>query len=245
MSQSRALVDALKRCLKSRGMSYRRLGEELGLSEPTIKRQFSRGDFTLARLERICGAVGIDFYELARMSRGGTDESDTLSDSQEQALARDPKLFTCFYLLLSGLSASRILRDYRYEEPELTRSLVQLDRLRLIELLPGNRVKLLTRRNVRWMRDGKLSRRYESEIKREFLEADFNGPFERARLLTGYVSKSSLKALSGKIDKLIGEFLELSDTDEAVSAESGEKIWMLVAYRPWVFSVVSRLRRSP
>jgi transcriptional regulator with XRE-family HTH domain len=65
------LVEALKKTLRARGVTYRQLAGKLGLSEPTIKRMFSRGTFTLARIEQMLRALDLDLYEVARMSRAG------------------------------------------------------------------------------------------------------------------------------------------------------------------------------
>jgi len=45
------LVDALKRLLKAHDVTYARVAAGLGLSEASVKRMFSRRDFTLQRLE--------------------------------------------------------------------------------------------------------------------------------------------------------------------------------------------------
>ena len=49
-----ALVDALKRALKSRGITYSALAARLGLSEAGVKRMFSKHDFTLQRMDDVC-----------------------------------------------------------------------------------------------------------------------------------------------------------------------------------------------
>jgi len=67
--QTAALIEALKKLLKARGSTYRDLGQTLGLSEPSIKRLFSQRTFTLQRLEQVCAALEIDFYELAKLAR--------------------------------------------------------------------------------------------------------------------------------------------------------------------------------
>src|SRR5438067_8076083 len=63
------LTAALKRCLRSRGMTYAELGKQLRLSEASVKRVFSARSFTLKRMEAICGVLGLDFYELAPLPR--------------------------------------------------------------------------------------------------------------------------------------------------------------------------------
>jgi DNA-binding Xre family transcriptional regulator len=66
MAQSAALVEVLKRELRARGVKYADLARHLRLSEASVKRMFSRHDFTLSRLDEICRCAKIDFSELAR-----------------------------------------------------------------------------------------------------------------------------------------------------------------------------------
>ena len=49
-----ALVEALKRTLKAKGLTYADVAGAIALSEASVKRMFARGDFTLQRLEEIC-----------------------------------------------------------------------------------------------------------------------------------------------------------------------------------------------
>ena len=59
MIRSAAVVDAIRAVLRERRMTYRDLAQALGLSEPTIKRDLGRGDFSLLRLDRICDVLDI------------------------------------------------------------------------------------------------------------------------------------------------------------------------------------------
>jgi DNA-binding Xre family transcriptional regulator len=61
-----ALVEALKRMLRARDVTYGQVAQVLGLSEASIKRMFARQDLTLQRLEQVCRAAGIEFDELVR-----------------------------------------------------------------------------------------------------------------------------------------------------------------------------------
>ncbi len=54
MTQAAALIEALKRTLKARKMTYGQVAKGLRMSEASVKRMFSRTHFTLERLDRIC-----------------------------------------------------------------------------------------------------------------------------------------------------------------------------------------------
>ena len=66
MAHSGALVEVLKRELRSRGVTYAQVARKLGLSEASVKRMFSRREFTLKRLDQVCQLTHSDFSDLAR-----------------------------------------------------------------------------------------------------------------------------------------------------------------------------------
>src|ERR671927_1909655 len=108
MALKSRLVEALKVCLRARGMTYGMLAAKLGVSEPTVKRMFSRGAFTLARIEQILEAIELDLQELARLARDGAPGPAELTPEQEQALARDERLFSVFWLIQNEWSFAEI-----------------------------------------------------------------------------------------------------------------------------------------
>src|SRR3546814_14100343 len=101
MAERDQLQRALKQVLKLRGRRYADLARGLGVSEPTVKRMLSTGRIDLARLERICGLLDIDLFELVRLARGARAEREHLEPVQEEALAADPRLLLVFHLLRS------------------------------------------------------------------------------------------------------------------------------------------------
>ena len=245
MEQTNRLIETLKKVIKSRGLTYKDLAKSLKLSEANLKRAFSKQTFTLQRLESICRILEIDFYELAKQAKGHVqDVLDSLTLEQEKALAENTALFSIFYLILSGMSLKQIENDYDFQG-KTQQLLLKLDRLKMIELHPHGRIKLLIATNVRWLPRGPLNEKYESVIKQEFLSAPFNGKNEKLRLLSGVFSENTLKLMTLKIDRLLGEFLELSETEVRShgNSQKGTRQWLLLAYRPWFFSVTSKFEK--
>src|SRR6185369_9056719 len=87
-----ALVEALKRMLKGRAMTYARIAAGLGLSEASVKRMFSRRDFTLQRLEDICRVTGIELGDLTREAAAEDSGMRHLTAEQEREIVSDPTL---------------------------------------------------------------------------------------------------------------------------------------------------------
>ena len=63
MTDTAAVLTALKRALKARGMIYQDVARGLGLSEASVKRLFSRRGFTLERPERVCALMDLSLSD--------------------------------------------------------------------------------------------------------------------------------------------------------------------------------------
>jgi len=243
MSQTERLTAALKQCLRAKGITYADLASELGLSEASVKRIFSKGDLSLERLEAACRKAEIDFYDLARLARGRGAASEELSAEQEQALARDPQLLTLLHLLLNDWTFEEILAEYALSEPELVRMLVRLDRLRVIELAPGNRVRLRCPKSLAWRPGGAVWAMHERRVLEEFFGAEFADARAHRRFEVRELSPASLAVLHRRLDKLAAEFNELAEMDSVLRPSERVSVGVVAACRPWTFSISSALRR--
>ena len=242
MTQTAQIKAALKQVLKTRGITYAGLGRRIGLSETSVKRLFSQGTFTLRRLDEICAALETDLFDLARLGRSRTETVSELSLEQETALAGDPKLLTLFHLLLNEWPFSEIVREYEISEAEGIRLLAKLDRLKLIQLGPKNRAKLLVPKNIAWRRGGPVRKVFEDRVLREFFGSAFDGENELLRFELMELSPASQAVMQRKLQRLAGEFMELVEID--ASLPERRSTGLVVAIRPVVLSLASQLRRK-
>ncbi|MDP5143549.1 helix-turn-helix transcriptional regulator [Rheinheimera baltica] len=239
MNQTSQLITALKRSLKTKGMSYRQLAEQLQLSEASVKRIFAQQNFTLSRLEQICRVLDTNLYELAKSSTLAKNSLPRqLSMPQEQALADDPTLLTYLYLLLNGWQFEDINSQYQLDELKGIRLLATLDRLKLIELQPHNKVRLLVARDIQWRLNGPVRRRYEQQIKMMFIDNSFTAPEHWLRLETAELSSASISILQRRLNQLSEQFAELAELDMTTGPADKKGVGLLVALRPWVFDMV-------
>lgn len=243
MNQTGQLIDTLKKCLKAKGMTYRQVGRELNLSEASIKRLFSEKTFSVRRLEGICNLLDLNLYELTRLSLNAETGPSELSLRQESALAENPKLIVFFYLLLNGRDPHSIVRDYRISEDESLQFLLELDRLKLVELHPDNKVRLLTQKNIAWRKNGPVVKIHEVRIKKEFLKASFDQADERLRFETGKLSDRSHSLMLKKIGNLFKEYYDLTEIDKTLPPDQSRNTGLLIAFRPWVYSLIDSFKR--
>lgn len=244
MNLTRQITVALKKHLKQKGITYAQLAAHLHLSEASVKRLFSESSFTVKRLEAVCQLLELDFYELAKLARGQSELTAELAEPQEAALAANPKLLSVFYLLLNHWQPEEVQRQFEIGAAELVKLLAQLDHLKLIELHPNNRVKLLTHTTLQWRVGGPIRQRYQAQVMEEFLQGDFKAGNESLRFETRELSPASMAVLQRKLTRLAQEYAELAEIDASLPPGERQGVALLLAARPWVFSLISQLKRK-
>jgi transcriptional regulator with XRE-family HTH domain len=243
MSLTLELVSALKRLLKTQGMTYAQLAQRLELSEATVKRMFSRKSLNVRRLEEICDVLGVGLIELAEHARARGEPLTELTAEQEEALLKEPALLLALYLSLSNWQESEVLARYSFSRPEWTRLLARLDRMGVLDLLPGNRVRLRTARNFRWRGGGPIEQYFQTRLLPEFFARDFHGPHATLRLLTGMMAPHSADTLQRRLADFTREFDLLLAHDASLPIAQRIGVSFVLATRPWELSAFDRWRR--
>jgi len=236
------IVESLKRLLKSRGVTYAALGKRIGLSEPSVKRIFSRSTLTLARLQQICQALDASIQEVARLaSEHAADKPEMLTWDQEAALAEDPKLLACLYLLTNGRTARELGSELRADEKQVRRWFAQLHSLGLVELRANLRARARVTSAITWRRDGPIRKLYEAQVREEFLRSTFADRMETLQFRTAELSDASYRVLLRKLERLANEFRDFAELDRSLPSRDKRSVAVLLASRPWVFSMFQGL----
>ena len=245
MSQTRAIVAALKQHLKSRGITYRELAKRVSLSEASVKRLFSEESFSLKRLDEFCASVDLEISDLVAMVAEAASPITQLTDEQERDLLADPKLLLMTYLIVNNWTLDEIIETFAIERPEAMQLLYRLNRLRIIEIQPGDRIKKLTARNFSWRKEGPVQQFFKEKVQSEFFSSPFNRPGEHMAFVGGMLSRSSVLVLQRRIDALAREIDDMCQTDAALPMDDKFGVSAVLAIRPWEFSGFTRLRRDP
>ena len=239
------IVSSLKRIMKSRGVTYAQLGREIRLSEPSVKRILSRATLNLHRLEQICGALDVSIREVTRLAaEQSTESAELLTLEQETALAGDANLFACFYLLANGRTGREIGTELSADERQVRRWLVRLHSLRLVELRSGLRARSRTASAIAWRKDGPVRKLYEKQVREEFLRASFSGAGEAQHFRSAELSDASCRVFLRKLERLAAEFRDLAELDRSLPSRDKRSVAVLLAARPWVFSMFESLRQG-
>ncbi len=242
MAQTAALIDTLKQALKSHRLTYAQVARQLEMSEANIKRMFATKRFTLERLEAICQLMQMELSDLFQLYEESRQRISQLTVEQEQELVRDAKLLLVAVSVRNRLSFEEITSHYKISPTECIRCLAKLDRLKIIDLLPGNRIKLRIDEDFRWLPRGPIERFFEKQIQSQFLMSAFNGELEQRLFLFGLLGESSVQVVREKMQALAREFSELHRQDAKLPLGKRHNIGLILAMRPWELGVFQPLR---
>lgn len=245
MAQRVSFVLELKRVLKERGITYADIARRLKLSQASVKRLFSTQDFSLSRLDEICELAGIELGDVLARLREGRAPVTALTLAQEEELMADPKLFLMCYLMMNKWRFEDIVKAYDLSEREVQRLLIRLDRLRIIELQPANRTRLLVTRSFAWRPDGPVQRFLHETLLKEFFDSRFDGPEAEFRFFAAALTPASLAQIRRGVLNVMRDTLDLAEQDADVPLAQRSGAALVLALRPWHYSGFQRFRRRP
>lgn len=237
MAQTREIIDTLKKALKAQGRTYADVAAAIGLSEASVKRLFARRSFSLARLDQVCQLLGIEISDLIQQMNEQRQSLQQLTVEQEKQLTSDVKLLIVTVCVLNRWTMDDILAWYTISEHECVRHLAKLDRLKIIELLPGNRIKLLVAPNFSWLENGPIQFFFQKKVGQEFFNTRFNRDDECLVVLNGMLSAQSNAEFQRKLRRLAREFDALNNDDAALELEERHGTTLVLAMRGWQYGL--------
>ena len=243
MSEADQLISTLKKQLKSQGMTYRDVARALKLSEPSVKRLFASGRFTVERLVQISNLLGFTLAELSKEALAGQMRLSTLTEKQEREVVSDPRLLVIAVCALNHWTMDEIVEFYKVSVPECIKYLLQLDKLRIIDLLPGNRIRLNVARDFDWLPSGPIRQYFQSSGLNDFLKSDFSRTDETMTFVHGMFTDQALAQIADELRRLRQKFAELHEESLSAPLSKRHGVALLLAMRGWEPSDFARLRR--
>jgi len=246
MNEISTLITTAKRLLKSQGLTYRDVAKALRLSEPSVKRMFATEKFTLERLAQVCELVGFTLAELTQEAAADSQKIRTLTVDQEIALVSDMRLLLTAVCALNHWTVSEIVSAYDLTEVECLRHLITLDRLRMIELLPGNRIRLIIARDFDWLPEGPIRKFFHDQGQDDFLSGSFKETGESLAFVHGMLTDTAFSQLQPELMRLRNRFAELHDgcLSSPLSQKRSASL-LLASRRGWEPMAFSNLRKNP
>lgn len=246
MPQTNDLLHTLKKLLKRHNKTYVDVAACLQLSEASVKRLFSEQNMSLQRLDTICGLLGLEISELVQEMRAEQLKPiSELSYAQEKEIADDLNLLLVTVCVLNRWSLAEIVQHYQFSETQVIRYLAHLDRLHIIELQPGNRIKLLVTANFKWLDDGPIMQLFRSRIEQEYFRTNFTKASEKLLVLNGMLSDASNALFQRKMIQLAKDFDTLSQDDASLPIGGRKGSTVLIAMRDWDYEQLFAEPRKP
>ena len=237
MSQTRELIKTLKTALKAQGKTYADVAVELELTEASVKRLFSQQSFSLSRLDQVCHLLDMEITDLVQLMNEQQQRLQQLTIEQEKEITRDVTLTLVTVCVLNRWTMEDILNYYHISETECVRHLAKLDRLKLIELLPRNRIRLMVAPNFSWRENGPIQTFFQKKISQEFCNTRFSGDDECLIVLNGMFSSQSNAEFQRKLKRLAREFDLLNNDDAALDLEQRSGATLVLAMRGWQYGL--------
>ena len=230
----------LRHAMKSQGLSYAEMGRRIGLSESGVKKVFAAQDISLARLAQLCAALDLPLAELIAAGNDAIPDPLELSPEAEAYFLKDRATFHLFFLLLTEPKSFRdIAREQNLPPDQTQRSLLQLEKMKLIDRLPGGRVVLRVRPAL--FKGGgplinRLVREWSLDLVSEMLPLDGQhrlGDVRIIRLL--YLLPQSQRDLQAALEEVAREFTARSFRERKVHGKKTAPTRLVALGRPGHF----------
>ena len=245
MNEISLLITTVKRLLKKKGLTYRAVASALKLSEPSVKRMFASNRMTLERLAQVSELLDFTLAELIQEATSEAQRINTLTVDQETLLVSDIKLLLITVCTLNNWVMSDIVDVYQLTEMECLQRLLILDRLRIIELLPGNRIRLIIARDFDWLVDGPIREFFRTQEQDNFLASSFLEPGESMAFVQGMFTEVAFTKLKPELQRLRKIFSELHEESQSAELSKKNSASMLLATRRgWEPTAFNNLRRE-
>lgn len=241
MAQTQALITALKRSLKAHAKTYVDVAEVLDLTEASVKRLFSENSFSLSRLDKICLMLGIEISDLVKLMEQQSNQILQLNHEQELEIANDTGLLFVTVCVLNRWNMAQIMQYYHIDEVTCLGKLLHLNKLKVIELLPKNNIKLLVSPNFKWLENGPIQQFFQEKMAREFFNSRFTRDTEELIVVNGMLSDASNKVFQRKMKHLAKEFETLNQEDIHLGFEQRHGYTGIIAIRGWKYGLFSPL----
>ncbi|MEO7496224.1 MAG: transcriptional regulator [Massilia sp.] len=243
MTEIEQLVTTLKRQLRQQGKTYRDVAATLALSEASVKRLFTSGGFTLDRLVEVCNMLGFTLAELTQEAAASESRLKHLTSAQERELVSDPMLLLVAVCALNHWTIDDMLAAYRLTEPACLQRLLRLDRLALITLLPGNRIRLNVSRDFDWIVGGPIRQYFREQGLPDFLNSPFAQSEESLTFSHGMLTEAATAKVQAELRQLRLKFAELHADSLSSPLSKRRGSGLLLAMREWEPAGFTALRR--
>ena len=235
------LFTVMKRKLKAKAITYRDVAYALDATEVSVKRWFAEERLSIRQVSIIANMIGLTMTGLMQEAEEPPVQQFTLE--QEQALIKDFRLLLILRCALSNMSVMEIVATYQFTEAECIKYLIQLDRMRIIDLLPGNQIRMRVARDYDFLANGPIKQYILDKVMPKFMDCDFQGPYEDMVLLRANLTFDAMKQFQVYLRHLRRQLAELHEECFSAPLEQCHRFGVSIAYRNWEVDEFASQRR--
>jgi DNA-binding Xre family transcriptional regulator len=241
LAQILALLSSLKQTLRARGHTYAEVATWLNISEASVKRMFAQSHMSLERLEKICHAMGMEISDLVHIMEKSQASTVQLTQQQEREIVEDLVLIVVMVCAFNYWSVQDITHYFALDEATCIKKLLKLEKMRLLDLMPNNRIKLRIDKRFKWHDNGPFEQFFRHHVGKEFFRDAFHVQQRCLRVFNATLPHHIITQLQGKFDALMGEVMALNReyADKPVTEKEG--ITVVLAMRDWDYGLFSHL----
>lgn len=154
LTEYQTAIVNLKKILKLRGLTYAELAQAIGLSESGLKKSLSAKDGSFQRLVQICRFIGITLSEVIDVHHL---RHISFNSEQQKEFKKKFLLFEVYWMLVyERKEVSTIQSKLNINRADIFKIIRKLDSLKLLKLLPADRIKLPYIKAIRWVGEGEF-----------------------------------------------------------------------------------------
>lgn len=243
MTETAQLIDMLKRQLKAQGMTYRDVARALDVSETSVKRLFASGRFTLERVVEISQLLGYTLAELVQEASASAPRLRVLTEQQEALLVSDDKLLLVAVCAINYWTVEDIVSAYQVTKAECVKYLLMLDRMNVVALLPGDRIRVRVARDFDWLPGGPIRLYFHAQALGDFLDSRFDGEGETMTFSQGMLTEAASAELELELRRLRSKAAALHAESSSAPLAQKRGTSLLIAKRMWEPAGFQALRR--
>lgn len=225
------LLAALRRRLRGAGLTQADVAKKLEVGTATVKRWLHGRGLGLRTLSQLCALADTTLTEIAEEAAVRDRTSDKLTLAQEKALTSSPELSTIFFIIVTGWPVSEAEEGFGIPADHIAQHVERLERLALIDRLPGGRLRARLDPAHVWQREP-MRRHFETHMKHLFFSLDYGDPDTIFGVETVKLSPVGVARVAERIERFRAELREIAQADRRGSALPGEWYAILAVATP-------------
>lgn len=215
-------IEAIKKALKARGLTYGELAKSLRMTESGVKKMLNGKDISFQRIIQICKVLDVLPGQIFSLSEKSSLPILHLSDKQQDALIHDRKLLAAYWLLtIEKKSFEAIIDQLRTTSSELK---LKMQKLVTLDLITQKRNQFLPKHQgkFRWPDDSKLARLLNQELSQQTLKKALSSEDDSRnyhRFAALKLSEDSYLKFKQKFYEIFEEMAQQSEREELTSIQ--------------------------